>query len=245
MSCRTRIFIATCSLLLVVGTAACGGYRSDNRSRQFDGGIVEYSGAGLGLSNVENLDSGLLLPDGRGGYLWNRGAEHRPLPVHTEEALELRLRVKELAAQLLETRSNEPLRGMVALPVSFVNLNDFNDTSPLGRYFAEAMFHEFNQRGVAVREYRTNGKIVMRPAEGEFALTRNLPPLKANQTWSAVLVGTYLKSDDAYFVNARLIRPSDGLVLRTAQLVFGNNELLADLTAKPPLSAGTLKIIRR
>lgn len=247
MSRRAQKTMLACALLLAAGSTACG-YRSDNRPRLLDSGVVQYEGGGSGLSKVQSLDSGLLMPDGRGGYLWNQGAQRGPVPADTEDAMELRLRVKELAAQLLETRSNEVLAGLVALPVSFVNLNDFNDTSPLGRYFAEAMFYEFNQRGVPVREYRMDGKIAMRPNMGEFALTRNLPPLNANQNWSAVLVGTYLKSDDTYFINARLVRPTDGLVLRTAQLVFTGNSLLAALTAKPlaaPFSSGTLKITRR
>lgn len=162
------------------------------------------------------------------------------------------MRVRELASQLLETRSNEALSGLVALPTSFLNLNDFADTNSLGRYMAEAMFYEFNQRGVPVREYRMDGKIHMVEAKGEFALTRQLPPLKVNQKWTAVLMGTYLKQGSAYFVNVRLVRPLDGMVLRTGQIVFGNNSLLAEMTAKPspppvppppPFSSGSLRIV--
>lgn len=207
-----------------------------------DGAPVEYSGGSGRFSTAQHVDTGLFVPDGRGGLIHVPGNE-RPNPDSGYvEAQELRLRVRELAAQLLESGAVPSIGGLVALPTSFVDLNNFTESNPLGRYMAEAMFYEFNQRGVPVKEYRLNGKIRMVEAEGEFALTRALSPLAVKNGWSAVLVGTYLKDKDGIFVNARLVRPSDGLVLRTAQLVLDNNSLLARLTAKPPFTAGTLHI---
>lgn len=250
MSRATQPWLLLITLLAAASSvSACGAYRPGGGTPQLDSGVVEYSSSGPGLKTVNTLDSGLLLPDGTGGYLWNQGGPRQAMPQAVVEAQELRLRVKELAAQLLETRPNDGLMGLVALPTSFVDLNDFADTSALGRYMAEAMFHEFNMRGVAVREYRLNGKIRMKEEQGEFALTRNLPPLPTNQAWSAVLVGTYLKNGNAFFVNVRLVRPADGMVLRTGQIVFGSNRLLAELTSKPvppplpPISSGSLRIV--
>lgn len=246
----SRAFSGCCAVMALLVLAGCGSYRSNQQTPELDGGVVEFRSNGPNLSTANALDPGLMMPDGRGGYILIPGAERKPQSPNVVEAQELRLRVKELVSQLFETRSNDLLTGMVALPTSFVNLNDFSDTSPLGRYMAEAMFHEFNQRGFPVREYRLDGKIHMQPMQGEFALTRSLPPLAYNQSYSAVLVGTYLKDNNAFFVNVRLVRP-DGLVLRTGQLVFGSNPLLASMTAKPPppvlppISSGTLRINSR
>lgn len=46
---------------------------------------------------------------------------------------------------------------------------------------------------------------------------------------AAVLVGTYLATRDAIFVNARLLRPSDGAVLSTAEMALPNTPQLANL----------------
>lgn len=207
-----------------------------------DGAPVEYSGGSGRFSTAQHVDTGLFVPDGRGGLIHVPGNDHPNPDSGYVEAQELRLRVRELAAQLLESSAIQSISGLVALPTSFVDLNNFTESNPLGRYMAEAMFYEFNQRGVPVKEYRLNGKIRMAEAEGEFALTRALSPLAVKNGWAAVLVGTYLKDEDGIFVNARLVRPSDGLVLRTGQIVLDNNAVLARLTAKPPFTPGTLHI---
>lgn len=250
MSRSTQPWVLLVSLLAAASSVSgCGSYRPGAQPVELGSGLVEYSANGNGLGKINRFESSILMPDGRGGYLVSPGGPRQGQPAAVIEAQELRLRVRELASQLLETRSNEALAGLVALPTSFVDLNDFTDSSPLGRYMAEAMFYEFNQRGVPVREYRMDGKIRMREAQGEFALTRQLPPLNVKQKWSAVLLGTYLKEGNAYFVNVRLVRPIDGMVLRTGQIVFGNNTLLAEMTAKPvpppppPFSSGTMRIV--
>ncbi|MEG2005091.1 MAG: FlgO family outer membrane protein, partial [Bilophila sp.] len=245
----SRLLRPALLLCAVVGASLIGGctsYRTSEQPPDMDSTAVEYSGSGLGVVKSENVDSGFFVPDGRGRMLWNQGSPRQAPNPATAEAQELRLKVRELAAQLLETRTNEGLAGLVALPTSFVNLNNFAETTPFGRYISEAMFYEFNQRGVSVREYRLDGSIRMLEGSGEFALTRNLPSLATTQTWGAVLVGTYLREQNGLFVNARLVRPSDGMVLRTAQLVLGTNAMLSRMTApppRPPLSSGTLRIV--
>lgn len=246
MSRIPRPVLLLCSVVGASLICGCTSYRTSEQTSGMDTTAVEYSGAGPGINRVTSVDSGFFVTDGQGRRLWKQGDPRQMANPATAEAQELRLKVRELAAQLLETRSNEGLAGMVALPTSFVNLNDFSETTPFGRYVSEAMFYEFNQRGVSVREYRLDGAIRMLEGGGEFALTRNLPPLATKQTWSAVLVGTYLREQNGLFINARLVRPSDGMVLRTAQLVLGTNPMLTRMTAlpvKPPLSSGTLRIV--
>ncbi len=232
--------------LAVMLNSGCGAYHSGGVEQELDSGIVEYSSRGPGLRRTNTLGTDTMIPDGRGGHIWHKGAPQQLPPDATLEAQELRLRVKELAAQMLETRNNAALGGLIALPTSFVNLNDFSESSPFGRYMAEAMYYEFNQRNVPVLEYRLTGKIAMRFQEGEFALARTLPPLSSKQSWAAVLVGTYLKEGGAVFVNVRLVRPVDGMVLRTGQLVFGDNTLVSSLVDPlddgTPFHSGTLQI---
>ena len=60
------------------------------------------------------------------------------------------------------------------------------------------------------------------------------------QKWAALVVGTYYVDKDATFINARLVRASDGLVMRTGQLVLVNTPIvtrMAEADAPPPVKA--------
>jgi len=153
-----------------------------------------------------------------------------PDPAYAD-ARELKLKVRELAEQLVADMQDCSLQGAVALPTSFVNLNDFNESSAFGRLIGEQLFYELNQRGYPVREYRMSGNIQPRAKAGEFALSRELGRLSARSGQAVVIVGTYTRGDNAVFVNARLIRPRDGRVIRTANLVIESNPTIESMLA--------------
>lgn len=149
-----------------------------------------------------------------------------PQPAGYVDAVELKLKFRELADQMLATVPNDALKGFVAMPTSFVDENDTSKSSPLGRLIAESMYYEFNQRGFPTREYRLTGKINVIGGKNDLALAANQIVPTKGQKWAALLVGTYYVDKDATFVNARLVRASDGLVLRTAQLVLPNTPVV-------------------
>lgn len=232
-------------LFIILGITiftGCTAYRISNKSPQIDGAVIEYSNKVGNYAKAEKIDNGMFIPDGQGGSLWIPGSNPNGPNEAFIQAQELRLKVRELASQLLDTQDNSSLVGLVALPISFVNLNNFSESSSLGRYMSEAMIYEFNQRGFPIKEYRVDNKISMsESAGGEFSLQRNLPALSVKQKWAAVLVGTYLRENNAIFINVRLVRATDGMVLRTAQIVLPNNALLSNMIS-PPLSSGILYI---
>lgn len=143
------------------------------------------------------------------------------------DAVELKLKCRELADQMLSTVPNDALKGFVAMPTSFVNESDTSQSSPLGRILGESMFYEFNQRGFPTREYRLTGKIDVVGGKNDLALAANQVVPTKGQPWAALVVGTYYVDKDATFVNARLVRAADGLVLRTGQLVLPNTPVIA------------------
>ena len=206
-------------------------------------GLITTQDGLHGLNREKGKQMGLLAPDLNGQYTLIPGGPRPAPPQGVIEAQELKLKVREMASQLLDTWPNQSLAGVVAVPTTFVSLDNFNESSGLGRYLAEALYYEFNTRGFAAREYRTNGAIRLEPGQGEFALSRALPDLKIDKDWAALVVGTYYRDVDAVFVNARMIRPSDGLVLRTAQLVLPMNDLVRRMSARPPLPSGSLRIV--
>ncbi len=159
------------------------------------------------------------------------------------DARELKLKVRELADQMLATTDNSLLTGIVALPTSFVDLNNKAQTSSLGNFLGESLIYEFNQRAFPVREYRLTGDIKATVDQGDLALLRKgLVP--ANQKWAALVVGTYYRDQDAIFVNARLVRAYDGMVLRSGQLVLAMSPLLHRMSAHtiPPKNKPSLHL---
>lgn len=149
-------------------------------------------------------------------------------PRNYTDAVELKLKFRELADQLLTTMPNYSLQGMVAMPVTFVDQNYTQRASVLGRLISEAMFYEFNQRGFPTREYRLTGNIEVRGARDNLVLVPDKKIL-ATQGWAAILLGTYCVDHDATFVHARLVRAKDGLVMRTAELVLPNRPIILRL----------------
>ncbi|MDE5832156.1 MAG: hypothetical protein K2H64_04095 [Desulfovibrio sp.] len=157
------------------------------------------------------------------------GCARKPLPPQPQgyvDAVDLKLQCRELADQMLATVPNDALRGYVAMPTSFVNVNNTSLSSPLGRLIAESMYYEFNQRGFPTREYRLTGKINVMGGKDDLALVANQVVPTKGQKWAALLVGTYYVDKAATFINARLVRASDGLVLRTGELVLENTPVL-------------------
>ncbi len=165
---------------------------------------------------------------------------------NTLDAREFKLRIRELADQLLSAMPTAGLSGYIALPASFVNQDDFDDTSSFGRYIAEQLFHEFNQRGFPVWEYRYSGVLDVRP-EGEFVLSRDLGAFSGKEGNVAFVTGTYFHEKDVTFVNARMIRGSDGLVLRTANLIIESNDVVDHFFVRSGssrrLPTGTMSIV--
>ena len=151
------------------------------------------------------------------------------------DAVELKLKSRELAEQMLATMPNDAIQGFVAMPTAFVNQNNTSQSSPMGRLMAESLFYEFNQRGFPTREYRLNGAINVQGGRDDIALAANQMVSTTGQKWAALVVGTYYVDKDATFINARLVRASDGLVMRTGQLVLVNTPIVQRMAqADPP-----------
>lgn len=187
-----------------------------------ENGTATYNGKKVPLREVTRPDVGVAMPDGNGGVVW------MPVPPQGPEAgymdaRELRLKMRELADQLISGIRDHALASAVALPTSFVHQDDFEHTSSFGRFVSEQLFYEFNQRGFPVREYRLAGALKTNK-DGEFLLSRAVAAISAKDPNSVFVVGTYYADRQAVFVNARLVR-GNGQVLRTAQLVMAPNEL--------------------
>lgn len=146
------------------------------------------------------------------------------------DAVQLQQKFQEMADQLLAAAPQGALAANVGSPAAFVNENDPSQTCALGRLIGESIYYEFNHKGIPVKEYGKND--IIQPARGKN--TANAPiRLRAakGQKWSGIVTGTYLPAKEATFVNARMIRATDGVALGTAELVLPNTPIVLNLLA--------------
>ena len=158
-------------------------------------------------------------------------------PASADPGKELKLQIKKLADQLL-ANSRDDIRDEESITVcTFVNLNHLYTTSGLGRYLGEQMINELQLAGLDVFDVRITPAIMISQGFGEYGMSRDMAELSFVHPGSAMVVGTYSFTDSEIFINARLLRNSNGKVLSAASTVFAMNEistaLLAD-EARPP-----------
>lgn len=101
----------------------------------------------------------------------------------------------------------------VILPASFVDENNLEKTSPLGRLLAKQMASRFTQSGHSLVEITLRKEILLKKGSGQFALSQELKEIRKTHKVSAVLTGSYVTARNRIFVNAQLIRTNDGVVL--------------------------------
>ena len=114
------------------------------------------------------------------------GGAQTPTSSGYTDAMEIKLKCREMADQMLATMPNTALEGFVAMPTSFVNKNNTSQSSPLGRLLAESMYYEFNQRGFPTREYRLSGaRMILRwpPASSPPSRARSGPRCSWARIW--------------------------------------------------------------
>lgn len=163
--------------------------------------------------------------------------EKKLAPLPAEQAVELKLKVRELTRQLLD-RAEEPVGDEYRIVVTtFVNLNHLYRTSGFGRVMAEQMISEMQQSGIEVIDVRMTPSIQILEGYGEYGLSRDMAELSYVQNAQAVVVGTYTISNGQVIINARLLQQSNGLVLSSGSIALQMDDLICGFLqdeATPP-----------
>ena len=99
---------------------------------------------------------------------------------------------------------------------TFVNVNNLEESSSFGRILSEQIGSRFVQRGLKVIELKLRqDSIFIGEGKGEFLLSRDIQELSKTYNAAAVVVGTYAEGVDRLYVSARILRPSDNLIIST------------------------------
>jgi TolB-like protein len=97
---------------------------------------------------------------------------------------------------------------------SFVNVNNLQESSSFGRIIAEQIVSRFVQRGQKVIELKLRqNSIFIGEGQGEFMLSRDVREISKTYNASAVVVGTYAEGGDRLYVSARVVRPTDNIII--------------------------------
>ncbi len=216
-------------------------------------GKVRLPGGSYTSYSTKGVPSEIIVPNAKGDDFVRIPIENTLNPSATYlDAHELRLKVRELTSQLLETWAFSGVKGMVAYITTFTPQHDLTLPTPFGQYLRDAFTYEFNNRGFPVRDYSARDLIIN---EGGFAFgisdgTYKVPVVSKD---AAIITGTFYRDEDYLFMNVRLIRGYDGMVLRTAQTIFPVTPLVGRMTERsyrpkavipPPLSVGGLPIVQ-
>lgn len=125
------------------------------------------------------------------------------------------------AADALLTRApwlkerHEPL-----LAATFVDINNLEMSSGLGRVIGEQIGSKFAQQGFTVVEIKMRNNIFVKEGAGEFALSRSVREISQSHNAAAVIAGTYAVARQSVFVQARLIRATDNRILASYDYVL-------------------------
>ena len=107
-------------------------------------------------------------------------------------------------------------RGNISGPVAvttFVNIDDLYQSSTFGRILAEQVLSELAMRGYNVIEIRQSDSMQIQENAGEFSLSRQTAALRDKRDLSAIVVGTYAVSPVRVYINARIIDPTNSLIV--------------------------------
>jgi TolB-like protein len=125
----------------------------------------------------------------------------------------------EAAARLLAQAQQHPLfgasldAGTPLIAASFVNIDNVQSSSTLGRMAAEQVGSYFAQYGYGVIELKLRSNVFIQEKTGELMLSREIKDISFQHNAQAVIVGTYAVGTDTVFVTAKLVRVADGIVL--------------------------------
>ena len=146
--------------------------------------------------------------------------------------------VHELAQRLVASAGEEIADEYTVAVSTFVNLDNLYATSALGRYVGEQMIGELRGRGMAVVDVRKTPGIMVSKYHGEYAMSRDMKELSYIQNAQAMLVGTYAVAAGRVFLNARLLRNEDNLVLAAATMEIPKDAVVIGMLADEGMPMG-------
>jgi len=164
------------------------------------------------VSLTVTLISGCVQTQSADSKAKGKGAFSLPNPQPYSNVLESSYSAADNLGKGLHFRDFTP--DMPVLAASFVNIDNLDQSSTLGRVISEQIASRLAQQGFKIIETKLRqGSIFIQKGKGEFLLSRDLLNLSTNQGAQGVLVGTYAVSEHFIFISVRVVRTEDSSVI--------------------------------
>lgn len=118
------------------------------------------------------------------------------------------------ACDILLHRAMAPIdRQRDILVASFVNSDNLEESSTLGRTISDNFVTYLVTQGYKLSEIKLRNNLLVKQDAGEFMLSRNLKNILISHNVQVVLVGTYSVGESNVYVTAKLINPVDSVII--------------------------------
>ena len=136
------------------------------------------------------------------------------------------------------------------LSTSFINLDNITSTSSFGKLLGGQIASRFSQHGYRVIDLGHKKKgLVVRKRNGETALSRDIKTIGSSYNAQAIIVGTYVVSNDLAYVSVKIVGTSDNSILTSYDFTMRLDETLKNVAksnvAKKDLKAPPPKVQRK
>lgn len=132
-----------------------------------------------------------------------------------------------LIAQL--GRSLSPSQPLIVATV--VDINNLDKSSALGRTVSEHVSAQFTRKGYSLVELKLRNSVYMKRTQGELMLSREIKDVAQSYNAQAVIVGTYSESSNLVFINLKVVRPDDNVILAVQDYVLPLDKTVRSLLA--------------
>jgi len=120
--------------------------------------------------------------------------------------------VREASGQLIK-KTGKLSRQAPLLAATFADIDDLQQSSTFGRMLSEQFSSALTGEGFPVIEVKMRENLFMKERTGELILSRKLDSLVQAHDAQAVLLGTYAVGGSHVYVNVRLVRTRDNIIL--------------------------------
>ena len=118
------------------------------------------------------------------------------------------------ATEILLQRSQQALtKSTPILVATFVNIDQLDESSTLGRIMAEAISDRMTQLGYYISEVKLRGTMMVKKDVGQLMLSRDLQRIRQEHNAQAVVAGTYAVGRYKVHVSMKLINATTGRVI--------------------------------
>lgn len=132
-----------------------------------------------------------------------------------EPVVDVVYKLKQAQRPLFDRLTSPLSKDQPIIAASFANIDNLGASSTFGRMASEIISSGLTVRGYNVVEVKMRESLFIKQSAGEFMLSRQLKDISKEHAAQAIVLGTYAVGGKHLYVNARVVRTSDSVVIGT------------------------------